>query len=522
MPEYFAAQVHLGNKSNSVKTISLYACSGSTDATCESSVLNGYENLNWTLFTPPATIVDNGTGITITDLSIYVTGLTLYKHTYVKAVCTSSYSGSCTQSEMIPISGIPTPTPTPTTTPTPTPTPTNTPAPTFTPTPTPTVTSTPTPTPTVTSTPTVTPTNTPIAPNYEVQMCNNDSPSGTVYVVTSTGSTPTVGSYYKIDGLSVTSNMNGTNCWYIIDTTTNASSGNVSFGTSFTDCSCGTVNPYSSYKYTFIVGTGTTSNDACAMNSYYTISGDSATFTSCTAFYHGILNLSTTSYFAYGGNYVQVNFYNQDPIAHVGTNTYHACSVISDHSFVYLKGAPLSSGTGYTCAQASGVLDPYTVTPAGTPLQNGTVIYDIWTTDYLGNPLRRKAGNGYYSDGTYIWTISDGQGTLSNRTLCPLITSWNVITFTVGLGTDADQNGDVYQATPNAYIKLNAAYSATTVFNVIVDGWGSFDVTIPAHTTSAFGYGTTVGANNSSTATSGCINSSSQSNVTYVGFQCPS
>lgn len=155
MPEYFAAQVHIGNKKNSVKTISLYGCSGLTDASCESSPLNGYADLNWTSFTPTTT--SNSTGLTITDLTIYVTGLTLYKHTYVKAVCTSAYTGSCGASEFIPIAGIPTPTPTPTLTSTPTVTPTNTPINTSTPTPTPTLAFTPTPTITSTPTPTVTP-----------------------------------------------------------------------------------------------------------------------------------------------------------------------------------------------------------------------------------------------------------------------------------------------------------------------------------------------------------------------------
>jgi hypothetical protein len=345
---------------------------------------------------------------------------------------------------------------------------TPTPTPTATPTPTPTATPTPTPSSTATPTPTSTPTSTP---------------------------TPT-------------------------PTPTSTTSGGGGGGPQPTS------DPYAAYVYSFIVGTGTTANDACAMNAYYTVYGDSATFTSCTGFYHGILDLNGSSYFSYGGSYVQITYNNQDPVAHVGSNTFQTCSVVSDHSFVYLIGAPISSGSGYTCAQASGTLDPYTVTPANTPLQNGTVIYSIWTTDYQGNPYRVKADNGYYSDGTHIWTVSDGQGTLSNQQTCPLITSWYVDVITPNISTDAGQDGEVYQAAANCFIRLNAAYSADTTFNVTVSsdtaGDFRFDVTVPAHHTTGSGSSSSIGATGNPTATAVCIHSISQTGVTNgVAIMCP-
>lgn len=189
MPEYFAANVNIGKKGNSVKTISLYACSGSTESTCETTPISGYTDINWVTFNY------NSTGVTIDEnsssilgMTIYVSGLTLYKHTHIKAISTSSYFNTCSTSQIIPILNIPTPTPTPTATPipcsfnativyglptTPTPTPTATPTCSFNAT---IVYGLPiTPTPTPTATPTVTPTPTPTAtslPKYNVyELC---------------------------------------------------------------------------------------------------------------------------------------------------------------------------------------------------------------------------------------------------------------------------------------------------------------------------------------------------------------
>jgi hypothetical protein len=172
MSEYFNAEVNIGKKGNSIERVSLYACSGSTDATCDPTPISGYNNILWTDVKFLQTF-ESGSYPSLSGLITFITGLTLYTHTYIKVLSTSSYNGSCVISRMIPIIGIPTPTPTPTSTPIPTVTPTPTPAPTSTPTSTPTVTPIPcsfdgtvvyglptTPTPTPTPTPTVTPTPT--------------------------------------------------------------------------------------------------------------------------------------------------------------------------------------------------------------------------------------------------------------------------------------------------------------------------------------------------------------------------
>jgi hypothetical protein len=185
MVEYFNANVDIGNRGNSVAKISLYACSGSTPSTCESTPIPGYDNVLWSsdLFSPHIQTTPN---FAITGITTFITNLILYKHTYIRVVTTSGYTDSCTSSEMIPISGIPTPTPTPTVTPTPTPTatPTVTPTPTATPIP-------PTPTP-IPPTPTpIPPTPTPIHYYYQGVTCNG-STTDYFYSLTDLGDSPGV------------------------------------------------------------------------------------------------------------------------------------------------------------------------------------------------------------------------------------------------------------------------------------------------------------------------------------------
>jgi len=185
MPEYFSVNLNLGKKGNSIERVSLYACSGDNENTCEATPISGYDNLLWTdqKFSPQ---YQTSPEVSITGLTTFLTNLILYTHTYIKVSVTSSYYGNCVVTRMIPISGIPTPSPTPTATATPTPTPTPTSIPcvmsggsavyTTEPTPTPTPTATPTVTPTPTATPTVTPTPTATSIGYS---------SFTIYVDTS-------------------------------------------------------------------------------------------------------------------------------------------------------------------------------------------------------------------------------------------------------------------------------------------------------------------------------------------------
>lgn len=166
MSEYFNANVNIGKKGNSIERVSLYACS--SESVCDATPIFGYNNVLWTdaKFAP---FYEIGSYPSLSGLTTFITGLTLYTHTHIKVIVTSSYNDTCTLTRIIPINNIPTPTPTPTATPTATPTVTPTATPTGTPTvtptstasPTPTPTATPTVTPTPTATPTVTPTNTP-------------------------------------------------------------------------------------------------------------------------------------------------------------------------------------------------------------------------------------------------------------------------------------------------------------------------------------------------------------------------
>ena len=94
---------------------------------------------------------------------------------------------------------------------------------------------------TTTTTVAPTTTTTTVAPGtyYEVQMCSGGTPSGTTYIINATDVTPSVGSYYKLYAPTVYGSMNGSNCWYIVGTSTASPDGDGTFGTGYADCNCG-------------------------------------------------------------------------------------------------------------------------------------------------------------------------------------------------------------------------------------------------------------------------------------------
>lgn len=280
----------------------------------------------------------------------------------------------------------------------------------------------------------------------------------------------------------------------------------------------------SQYVHQYLVGSGSTASYACTFNNYYTVYGNSGTFTSCTGFDKAILNDNGAPlYYAYNGNVVKVNTYYQDPIAYVGTNTFNTCPTPPDHSVVYLYGE--NANATIVCGQALSEdnINGYFV-DAGNTLQNGTVIYDVWTTDYLGGVYKTKAPAGIYSNGTKYWTITGSDGILRNESTCPVITSWNITQFVPGVSTDSDQSDNVYQGTANCYIELNAPYSSDVTFSVTVEttnmGTQYVEVTILANRTFAFGYGTPVGAINGAAATGGCISNSTQPAISLSNHGC--
>jgi hypothetical protein len=380
--------------------------------------------------------------------------------------------------------------------------------------------------PVVSQTPTKTPTPTPTPPtqHYEVQICNNNVPSGTSYILNATDITPILNGYYKVNAPTIINTMDGNYCWKVVSITTANSDENGTFGTAYTNCDCGTTNPYVDYKYTYLVGSGTTADYACTFNNYWTVSGDSATFTGCTGFNKSILNDNGAPlFYAYDGHYIQLDTYNQDPIAHVGSHTFGTCTTPPDHGVVYLYSE--NSTADVVCGQALSEQNIRTYfVEVGQTLQNGTVIYDVWTTDYQGGLYKTKAPAGIYSNGVKYWTITGTNGILTNETTCPTISSYYITQFVPGIETESDQSDNIINGTPTCYIELNAPYSSNVTFNVTVDttnmGTQYVEVTILANHTYGIGYGTKVGATNGALATGGCISSSTQPAISLSLHGC--
>jgi hypothetical protein len=70
-------------------------------------------------------------------------------------------------------------------------------------------------------------------------MCSGGSPSGTLYILNATDVTPVIGSYYSIYAPTVVGSMDGTNCWYVVTTTSSTPDGDAAFGTEYFSCICG-------------------------------------------------------------------------------------------------------------------------------------------------------------------------------------------------------------------------------------------------------------------------------------------
>ena len=113
----FNTYVKLGTRGNSLLSFNLSGCTNSNTNSC--TALPNYQNVLHTNF--------DGMGL-------HVTGLTLHSTYFIYIEANRQVSGSnCNPlpTQMIPITGIPTPTPTPTVAPTSTPTNTPTPTPTI-------------------------------------------------------------------------------------------------------------------------------------------------------------------------------------------------------------------------------------------------------------------------------------------------------------------------------------------------------------------------------------------------------
>jgi hypothetical protein len=411
MPEYFSVNLNLGKKGNSIERVSLYACSGSTESTCEATPISGYDNVLWvdSKFSPQ---YQTSPEFSITGLTTFLTNLILYKHTYVMVKVKSSYYGSCDITRMIPISGIPTPTPTPTPTSTPTPTPTSTPtitptptlgcfmsggsvsfSPDPTPTPTPTSTSTPTVTPTSTVTPTPTATST--GPTFTPTPTPTATPTVTyTYLAACSGGTILgwiQGEYTQNQQVSI-----GGDCYVTTFTTISPTQGSLIIGTPTWEACCPTATPTPTpVPVGYGVYTGATFGNAtlaCADGNYpsvtlYIANGDTISngdilyvqpgltepFNGNDNYYHIFKNSGRWAATISGGGYVSnltdcnglpptptptptitptPTFIPYDMIVYTGTTLINACANTTPTTVYYdgalVVGTILYAGPGYT------------------------------------------------------------------------------------------------------------------------------------------------------------------------------
>jgi hypothetical protein len=276
----FNTYVKLGTRGNSLLSFNLSGCTTNNKNSC--TALPDYQDVLHTRFD---------------GLGLYVTGLTLHSTYFIYVEANRQVLGSnCNPlltNQMLPITGIPTPTPTPTPTATPTSTPTNTPTPTptiscsfdgtvvyglpVTSSPTPTPTNTPTPTPTNTTAPegpTNTPTPTPTpepgsTTKYIVKKCAGSGGDGVTTYKISASLVSTGKTYTFTSGPGGLVDMNGANCWDVISSVTDTSSPDyVVPGYNNEYSSCGVCTPVYFDAYS-----GFSVNDACSnttsMRVYY-------------------------------------------------------------------------------------------------------------------------------------------------------------------------------------------------------------------------------------------------------------
>ena len=372
-----------------------------------------------------------------------------------------------------PAGATPTPTPTPTNTPTQTTTPTDTPSVTSTPTNTPQVTATPTssltPTPTTTTTLTATNSPTPTPTNvdrFEFDgVCHSESdPTGACECVqTSTlfGNNPvfSASTLFWADAVGNTGNPVG---FYNLDGTiyqlsdcdgaTGCTSGSTVLGTTIcptptptvtttptqtpTDTPTVTATPTATVtntptvsRFSFSVGSGSTTNEACASSTIYTIWGNASLFDDCTQFYlasegsspmlAGFYANSTGVVTEIDSDGLQVGSFSSCSVIPTPTQTSTPTQTPTDTPSVTPTPTPTfawytySLGTGATpndacIAFGSSPQTIYGTIAGGVGPNVGEYLYET-----AGRPLTDAVPDGFYSNGTSWYQVEGGSGLIT-------------------------------------------------------------------------------------------------------------
>jgi len=85
---------------------------------------------------------------------------------------------------------------------------------------------------------------------YNIQMCSGENPSGTIYTINATDDiTPSVNLVYRVYAPTFNADMDGTNCWKVISSTTTAAQTDAIFGTAYGTCTICNQTIYNSYVY---------------------------------------------------------------------------------------------------------------------------------------------------------------------------------------------------------------------------------------------------------------------------------
>ena len=372
-----------------------------------------------------------------------------------------------------PAGATPTPTPTPTNTPTQTTTPTDTPSVTSTPTNTPQVTATPTssltPTPTTTTTLTATNSPTPTPTNVDRYafggICHSESdPTGACECVqTSTlfGNNPvfSASTLFWADAVGNTGNPVG---FYNLDGTiyqlsycdgvTGCTSGSTVLGTTIcptptptvtttptqtpTDTPTVTATPTATVtntptvsRFSFSVGSGSTTNEACASSTIYTIWGNASLFDDCTQFYlasegsspmlAGFYANSTGVVTEIDSDGLQVGSFSSCSVIPTPTQTSTPTQTPTDTPSVTPTPTPTfawytySLGTGATpndacIAFGSSPQTIYGTIAGGVGPNVGEYLYET-----AGRPLTDAVPDGFYSNGTSWYQVEGGSGLIT-------------------------------------------------------------------------------------------------------------
>jgi hypothetical protein len=107
---------------------------------------------------------------------------------------------------------------------------------------------------------------------YNIQMCSGENPSGTIYTINATDDiTPSVNLVYRVYAPTFNADMDGTNCWEVISSTTAAAQTDAIFGTAYGTCTICNQTIYNSYVYAIdfqdLPYGWETSTDACTYGS---------------------------------------------------------------------------------------------------------------------------------------------------------------------------------------------------------------------------------------------------------------